>query len=116
MPSPDASQLPGDQRRLLRQILAYVTAHPEAKDTLEGIRRWWGPSGRVELSSEEIQNVLNFLVARGWVTEREVTPAPRIYGLNQKLLAEITAFLQELEGKAKKTEEELRSGNRTPAK
>lgn len=109
MPSPGASQIPSHQRSLIRQILAYVVAHPEAKDTLEGIRKWWGPSGRVELSGEEIQNVLNSLVALGWVTEREVTPAPRIYGLNQERLAEIKAFLQE---SASEVEGVIRGGKR----
>jgi hypothetical protein len=97
MPSPDASQLPSHQRSILRQILAYVIVYPDAKDTLQGIRKWWRLGGRAEPGEDEIQGVLNFLVARGWVTEREVTPAPRIYGLNKERLAEITAFLQELE-------------------
>jgi hypothetical protein len=97
MPAADASQLTSRQRSLLHQILAYVVAHPEAKDTLEGIRKWWGLEGRAAVREDEVQGALDVLVARDWMIKREVTPAPRIYGVNKNQLTEIRAFLQELE-------------------
>ena len=99
MPCKDAPQLPSDQREIIRQILAYVIVHPQAKDTLEGISKWWGPKGHMESSIAEIQDGLNFLVARGWMRERVVTPTPKIYGMNKGRLAQIKAFLHELECK-----------------
>lgn len=102
VPKREDKQLSTSQQKILREILVYVVAHPDAKDTVEGIRKWWGLKGRTEPGEDEgIQRALDFLVTRRWVREREVTPAPRIYGVNKARLTEITAFLQELESKAK---------------
>ncbi len=100
VPTSETTPLPKHQRRVLRQILTYVLAHPNAKDTLEGIHKWWGLEGRAEFKRDRIQKALKFLMSRGWVTEREVTPTPRIYGVNKEQLAEIKAFLQTLEPEA----------------
>jgi len=99
MSSADASRLPSPQRSMLRQMLAYMTVHPDAKDTVEGIRKWWRLAGRSVPTEEEMQEVLDFLAAREWLAERQVTPTQKIYGVNKERLGEITAFLQELEGR-----------------
>lgn len=105
MRTPDATHLTQYQQTILRQLLAYMLTHPDAKDTLPGIRKWWGVEDQTELGGAGIQRVLDFLVARGWATEREVTPAPKIYGLNKERLAEIGAFVQTLHDLPEGTEE-----------
>lgn len=42
-------------------LVAYVTRHPEAADSIEGIRRWWLPAGTVA-SAADVQAALNRLV------------------------------------------------------
>ncbi len=103
--TPEVTQLTKHQQTILRQLLAYMLIHPDAKDTIRGIRKWWRVEGQTELSGVGIQRVLDFLVAQEWATEREVTPAPKIYGLNKERLAEIATFLQQLQERSEKTEE-----------
>jgi hypothetical protein len=81
--------------QVIREILHYLTEHPDAKDTVEGILRWWLPKGGVERGEEEVREVLGSLVSRGWLTERGTTPSQKIYGMNRDRLEEIRRFLQE---------------------
>jgi len=80
---------------LIRHILHYLTAHPDAKDTIQGILRWWLPKDEEAWNKAEVQEALDTLVARGWVTQRRTSPSRTLYGLNQKQLEEITAFFRE---------------------
>ena len=80
-----------------RQILHYLSEHPDAKDTIQGILRWWLPSTPVELRHAEVQEALEFLVARGWVTKRRLTTSRELYGVNKEKLQEIKSFLHEHE-------------------
>lgn len=80
---------------LIIEILRYVVRHPEAKDTLKGIEKWWlsGSEGQGgKLSTEE---ALNRLVAKGWLTARCSPQSETIYFLNEDRLSEIIAFLKE---------------------
>lgn len=90
---------------VIRQILHYLMRHPDAKDTMTGILRWWLPREGVERKEEEVQEALDTLVARGWVTTRQTTPSQSLYWLNQEKLEEIKAFLRELEGAAEGPQE-----------
>jgi len=82
------------QNRLIVEILRYVVRHPEAKDTLKGIEKWWlsGSEGRGgKLSTEE---ALKFLVDQGWLTARCSPQSETIYFLNEDRLSEIISFLK----------------------
>jgi len=85
--------------KVIREILQYLTEHPHAKDTIGGILRWWLPRGLVERGEEEVQEALDFLVSKGWMTQREIVPSPKLYGLNPGRVEEIQVFLQEVESK-----------------
>jgi hypothetical protein len=78
--------------QLIRGILQYVVDHPDAKDTLEGIYKWWLPdsyrSGKLE-----ILTALNVLASKGWLTKRGTIPSKEIYGINRDRLQEIKSFL-----------------------
>jgi hypothetical protein len=43
----------------------------------------------------EVQEALDLLVARSWLTQRRTTPSRLLYGLNKEKLEEIRAFLRE---------------------
>ena len=81
-------------------ILHYLTEHPDAKDTIQGMLRWWLPKKRVERRKEEVRAAVDDLVARGWMTKRQITPSRSIYGMNKEKQEEIKAFLREHESEA----------------
>lgn len=80
---------------VIRHILHYLIEHPDAKDTLQGLHRWWLPRGIMEWEEEVVQSALDVLVARGWLTQRPITTSQTLYGLNKELLEAIKAFLRE---------------------
>ena len=81
-------------RIVAREILQYLIEHPNGKDTMEGILKYWIPKARVGREEEEIKEALDFLVSKGWMRERKASPFERIYGLNKELLEEMEAFLR----------------------
>jgi hypothetical protein len=83
---------------VIRHVLHYLIDHPDAKDTIQGIIRWWLPGGIMTWEEAAVQEALDLLVARGWVTQRPTTPSRTIYGLNKAKLEEIERFLREPEG------------------
>jgi len=86
------------QRRIdgvSRAILGYLIERPDAKDTIEGIRNWWLPRDFVNRDKVTVQEALDFLVSRGWVTERARISTGKIYGLNKDCLKQIQNFLRQ---------------------
>ena len=80
---------------VIRHILGYLTKHPDAKDTTQGILRWWLPGGVAEWEEEAVRIALDVLVTRGWLTKRQTTPSQQLFGMNKERLEEIKVFLQE---------------------
>jgi Fe2+ or Zn2+ uptake regulation protein len=62
------------------EILAYLTAHPQAADSLEGIVSWWLPRQRFEQARARIQETLDQLVERGLVERISVADGTVLYG------------------------------------
>jgi hypothetical protein len=99
MNSPKEKEPFRTRQKLIEEILHYLTEHPDAKDTLEGILKWWTPKSQAEADGKVVQEVLDFLVSKGWLIKREIFPSPKIYGLNKNQLKEIKVFLNELTNK-----------------
>lgn len=78
---------------LIRQILLYLLAHPEAKDTVDGIRTWW-ISKSEDMTSELVASAIDELVRKGWLIEREGVSSPKVYGMNTAAQSEIRAFVE----------------------
>lgn len=83
---------PDPPAELVKAIVRYVLAHPGAKDTVEGVMRWWLPGTAEGMGREDVEAGLGVLVARGWLTERAVATARKVYCLNPDGLAEMRAF------------------------
>jgi hypothetical protein len=79
--------------QVIREILQYLVEHPDAKDTMEGILKWWLPVGCGK-GHERVQKALDFLTSNGWLTKRETIPPKRLYGINKERLSEIRDFLR----------------------
>ena len=85
---------------VISHILHYLIEHPDAKDTVQGLHRWWLPGGVVAWEEEAVQSALAVLVARGWLTQRPTTTSQTLYGLHKEQLEEIQEFLREFESEA----------------
>jgi len=70
-------------------VLQYLLSNPGAKDTLEGIRKWWIATRRHEPRSDELQAVLDELMQKGWVVRFKPRGSKYVYGLNKDRLQEI---------------------------
>lgn len=79
---------------VIEEILRYLIGHPDAKDALEGIQKYWLQGAQVPVAVEEVQNKLNLLVQRGWVIVSENSLTPRLYRLNKGRLEEIQFYLR----------------------
>lgn len=89
------------RRKLIRKILSYLCTYADAKDTIEGIARWWLRDYEDSCTTLEIQEALNWLMSREWLTVRETTPSQKIYGLNMDRFEEVQQFLQGLDSDKK---------------
>jgi hypothetical protein len=78
---------------LVRLILQYLVEHPDAKDTPEGIQKWWLPEGASHRSRDEVQSALNLLSSQGWLMRRQTRQSEEIYGINKNEFAAIRRFL-----------------------
>jgi hypothetical protein len=79
-----------------REILSYLLRNPDAKDTVNGIIKWWLPESERASGVEKVLKALEFLVVtKGWLTVRDMRSAGTIYGLNKARLKEISNFLSE---------------------
>lgn len=77
-------------------VLQHLMSNPGAKDTLEGIRKWWIATRREEPRSDELQAVLDSLVHKGWVVRFKPTGSKHVYGLNKERLQEIKDSLEDI--------------------
>lgn len=66
-------------RLLVDEITRYLKAHPNAADTLEGVRKWWlGDLGRTGPVSR-VQLALDQLMANGLLERRDIAGGQRLY-------------------------------------
>ena len=84
-----------EESRLARAILQYLSLHPEAKDTQEGISIWWLQRQQIEQTVNELSKTLNFLVARDFIVECRGPDLRPYYKINQRQREEIARFLEE---------------------
>jgi hypothetical protein len=78
-----------EETKLARAILQYLSLHPEAKDTEEGITTWWLQGQRIERTMQVFSKVLEVLVARGFILKCRGPDRRPYYKLNPQRLAEI---------------------------
>lgn len=53
---------PDEVIALAREIESYLTEHPSASDSVEGIARWWLRRQRLQPALGQVQRALDFLV------------------------------------------------------
>jgi hypothetical protein len=55
---------------MANEVLSYLSGHPEAQDTIEGIAEWWLLEQRIRHEITEVKKALDELVAQGLILER----------------------------------------------
>jgi hypothetical protein len=75
-------------------ILGYLCSHPDAKDTAQGIGRWWLRSEGIDADTDVVRGSLAYLVKRGWLTATGGSAGRTLYGLNQTRLYALRQFIQ----------------------
>ena len=86
-------KLATEQKNIMREILTYCLAHPDAKDTAGGILKWWFPRSGNSWRPDEVGEALEWMTAHGWLTSRTLANTAQLYGLNKERVTEIEAFL-----------------------
>jgi hypothetical protein len=91
MNRPDFSE---DNNVVARLILGYLCSHPDAKDTAEGIERWWLRGTGIDADTDVVRGSLAYLVKRGWLTVTGGSAGLTLYGLNKNRQDALRQFLQ----------------------
>lgn len=89
--SPGQRPPPDSVGEAIAEIVRYALEHPEAKDAIEGIHRWWLPGGGGRWAEEEVEEALKGLAARGWIEERRLA-GRRIWAVRADRLAEMESW------------------------
>lgn len=83
--SAPALELTGKARRCAVAILAYLVEHPEAKDSLAGIRLWWIDE-QEKCSDKDVRSATEALVELGLLHMWEASAGSVVFGPSAKLL------------------------------
>lgn len=72
-----------ESNRELEQLLErYLAAHPNAADTVDGVRRWW--LGDPAIAPDDVEAALEALVTRGLLDKRRLPDGAAIYARSRR--------------------------------
>ncbi len=74
-------------------ILGYLCAHPDAKDTADGVEKWWLNDMEFSLDARTVQGSLDRLVRWGWLVSSTRQGTGVVYGLNGDRRETLRQFL-----------------------
>ena len=75
-------------------ILGYLCSHPDARDTAEGVEKWWLNGKGTHVESKVVQASLDYLVNLGWLVSTERNGSGMVYGLNEDRRYKLRQFLK----------------------
>ena len=81
--------------QVARAILDYFAKHPDAQDTLSGIAQWWLTGEKVKTRTVTIKEVLDELIADGFVLAQRGKDSQIRYRVNELRLDEIEKLLKQ---------------------
>jgi hypothetical protein len=85
---------PTDEFDAAYEILAYLHAHPDAQDTLEGIVEWWLLHQKIKHQTERVEQALAALIERGLIRARAGTDSRVHYRIERDRWQEIELLLK----------------------
>jgi hypothetical protein len=86
--------LGGRERRIALEILLYLATHPDAKDSLAGIRLWWLDEPD-KWTVDELESAADALVRRGVLQSWGSGPDARVFGPSEQFLEKPDEFIRE---------------------
>lgn len=78
-----------DKSQIGNEILAYLTDHPKAQDSMEGILNWWMLERAIKFQEVQVKKSLAELVAKGLILEHTGLDSQTHYRINQRKYEEI---------------------------
>lgn len=75
------------------EILAYLVQHPQARDSLDGIVRWWLLEQTIRYQATVVKEALEELALKGYVIQRNLPNSLAQYELNATKREEIIDLL-----------------------
>jgi hypothetical protein len=66
------------------EIIDYLSRHPDAQDTIEGILHWWVLDACIRQWAPQIANTVEQLVARGFLEQRPSADGHLFYRVSPK--------------------------------
>lgn len=85
---------PAEVSQVLFAILAHLSDHPEADDTIEGIVQWWLLEQRIKQQIPLVEKALAVLVEKGFVLVQDCLNGRTHYRINRLKQRQIKAFLE----------------------
>jgi hypothetical protein len=79
---------------VVKQVLSYFMRNPQAADDLEGIARWRLLDELIRSRVEETRHALAWLVARGFLLERDAGSTDPVFTLNPEKVVEARHLLE----------------------
>ncbi len=73
--------MPRKHHRSAAGLLDYLRRHPNARDTLEGIAKFWLGEDTTDKTREEIEKAVMDLIEEGWMERRLKPDGEWLYGL-----------------------------------
>lgn len=83
-----------NKEKIMFEIISYLTEHPNAQDTLDGITQWWLLERSILRQSPKVKEALEDLVHKGVVKKHIGTDLQITYGLNSKKYKEIQKLVK----------------------
>ena len=75
-------------------ILGYLSSHPDAKDTVDGVEKWWLNDMEINMDARTVRGSLDHLVKLGWLVSYQRQGTGMVYGLNRDRRERLRQFLQ----------------------
>ena len=75
-------------------ILGYLCSHPDAKDTADGVEKWWLNGTEIKMDAKGVQGSLEYLVSLGWLISSERQGTGMVYALNGERREKLRQFIQ----------------------
>lgn len=63
--------------------MTYLTEHPEARDSLDGIVQWWLLECRINHQTALVKEALADLVSQGLIIKHTIDDSQPLYSLNR---------------------------------
>ena len=76
-------------------ILGYLSCHPDAKDTVDGVEKWWLNAMEINMDARTVRGSLDHLVKLGWLVSYQRQGSGMVYGLNRERRERLRKFLED---------------------